>query len=227
MQALRIWLTSARCLRNHLLKYTHKIFRNSYYILKWLYSVPIPHISNFLYAVLLLDHSISGLPAVSVVTWHGSVWDTQLGVPLNQLGISPGLSGITRGWRGISSDCLFQGREGHRLAKLPLTQTQGTGGGQNHTHSGTTCNLSYSWILDLKTHPPTWTDTHKQDDREKHVVENYMTGNHQLVIMMMPWLATVRNLSNLSSRWIHQIKRVWDDDKSLQVQWGCSSLIQG
>lgn len=34
-------------------------------------------------------------------------------------------------------------------------------------------------------------------------------GNQQLVIMMMPRLATVRNLSNLSSRWIHQIKRVW------------------
>lgn len=85
---------------------------------------------------------ISGLPAVSVVTWHGFVWDTQLGVPLNQLGISPGLSGITWGWRRISSDCLFQGREGHRLAKLPLTQAQGTGGGTNHTHSGTTCNLN-------------------------------------------------------------------------------------
>lgn len=116
------------------------------------------------------------------------------------------------------------------MAKLPLTQTQGTGGGHNHTHSGTTCSLSYSWTLDPKTysHPPG--QKHKQDDRErkkKHVVENYTTGNHQLVIMMMPRLAPVRNLSNLSSRWIHQIKRVWDDDKSLQVQWGCSSLIQG
>jgi len=48
-----------------------------------------------------------------------------------------------------------------------------------------------------------------------------------MMMMMMPLLAPVRNLSNLSSRWIHQIKRVCDDDKSLQVQWGCSSLIQG
>lgn len=66
---------------------------------------------------------------------------------------------------------------------------------------------------------------------KKHVVENYTTGRQKLVMMMMkmmmPWLATVRNLPNLSSRWIHQIKRVWDDDKSLQVQWGCSSLIWG
>lgn len=40
------------------------------------------------------------------------------------------------------------------------------------------------------------------------------------------WWCCVQNLSNLSSRWIHQIKRVWDHDKSLQVQWDCSSLIQ-
>lgn len=34
----------------------------------------------------------------------------------------------------------------------------------------------------------------------------------------------VQILSNLSGRWIHQIKRVWDHDKSQQVQWGCSCL---
>lgn len=118
------------------------------------------------------------------------------------------------------------------MAKLPLTQTQETGGGPGHTPSGTTCNRSYSWILGFKnTFPPARPGhKHKQDDGEvegEHVVESYTRGNHQLVIMMMPWLATVRNLSNLSSRWIHQIKRVWDDDKSLQVQWGCSSLIRG
>lgn len=83
----------------------------------------------------------------------------------------------------------------------------------------------------LRTRPPARLGhKHKQDDGGggggKHVVENSTRGNHQLVIMMMPRLATVRNLSNLSSRWIHQIKRVWDDDKSLQVQWGCSSLIR-
>lgn len=83
-------------------------------------------------------------------------------------------------------------------------------------------HLQPELFLDSKTR------THKWDDREKPVVENYTTGSQQLVMMMMmPWLDTVRNLSNLSSRWIHQIKRVWDDDKSLQVQWGCSSLIQG
>lgn len=62
-----------------------------------------------------------------------------------------------------------------------------------------------------------------------------MTGSQKDVMMMtmaaammmMLWLTTIRNLSNLSSRWIHQIKRVWDDDKSLQVQWGCSSLHTG
>lgn len=86
-----------------------------------------------------------------------------------------------------------------------------------------------SKVLEIHFHPLRSGHKHKQDDSrgKKHVVENYTRGNHQLVIMMMPWLATVRNLSNLSSRWIHQIKRVWDDDKSLQVQWGCSSLIRG
>lgn len=81
----------------------------------------------------------------------------------------------------------------------------------------------------LPTRPPALaTNTNRMTEGEKkHVVENSTRGNHQLVIMMMPRLATVRNLSNLSSRWIHQIKRVWDDDKSLQVQWGCSSLIRG
>lgn len=86
-----------------------------------------------------------------------------------------------------------------------------------------------SRVSEIHSHPPYSGHKHKQDDGggKKHVVENYTRGNHQLVIMMMPRLATVRNLSNLSSRWIHQIKRVWDDDKSLQVQWGCSSLIRG
>lgn len=120
------------------------------------------------------------------------------------------------------------------MAKLPLTQTQETGGGPGHTPSGTTCKPSYSWIPGFKnTFPPARppalaTNTNRMTaGGKKHVVENSMRGNHQLVIMMMPRLATVRNLSNLSSRWIHQIKRVWDDDKSLQVQWGCSSLIRG
>lgn len=118
------------------------------------------------------------------------------------------------------------------MAKLPLTQTQETGGGPGHTRSETTCNPSYSWLPGFQKyipiHPAPTTNTNRMTaDGKKHVVENYTRGNHQLVIMMMPRLATVRNLSNLSSRWIHQIKRVWDDDKSLQVQWGCSSLIRG
>lgn len=116
------------------------------------------------------------------------------------------------------------------MAKLPLTQSQETGGGPGHTRSETTCNPSYSWHPGFQKYIAIRSGhKHKQDDSggKKHVVENYTRGNHQLVIMMMPRLATVRNLSNLSSRWIHQIKRVWDDDKSLQVQWGCSSLIRG
>lgn len=42
-------------------------------MLKELHSVVISYISNSLYGVLLLDHSISGLPAASMVTWHGSM----------------------------------------------------------------------------------------------------------------------------------------------------------
>lgn len=56
------------------------------------------------------------------------------------------------------------------MAKLPLTQTQETGGGPGHTPSGTTCKPSYSWIPGFKnTFPPACPPArpghkHKQDD---------------------------------------------------------------
>lgn len=118
-------LSLALCVCLCLRPLTHTCTQRMWYVWFWkeiLYGAPISHVSK-LFHITIRSWRILKF-TVSVLTWHGSVWDTQLGVPRNQLGISPGLSGITQGWRGISSDYLFQGREDHRLAKLPLTKQE-------------------------------------------------------------------------------------------------------